>query len=253
MNERYQYLLLIDKYLAGEMDESEVRQFEQKLLENKDLLNDMEFEKDISKILGQTDVIEFRQKVKEAIGMAKLESPLRRVIPLTPRRIMLMAASITILIVLAAAVYILVPKTYSNSRLFSMYYDSENPIHITRSGSSSLVEAMRYYQQKNYPEAITLFKEFLKDDPHNSAIRFYMAIAEIETNQNEDAIASFREIIRDGNNLYVEPAEWYLGLCLLRTNQNELALKQFSEIAADEHNSYQNEAVKIIMQIRKEK
>jgi tetratricopeptide (TPR) repeat protein len=202
-------------------------------------------------MMNQADIIEFRQKVKEAIGIAKFDKPLGRLVPLMSRRVTLMAASVTILILIAATVYFLVPKTYSNSRLFSMYYDSENPIHITRSGSSNLVEAVRYYQQKNYPVAIQLFKEILKNDQDNSAIRFYMAISEIETRQNDDAIAAFREIISESNNLYVESAKWYLGLCLLKTNQNDLALKQFSEIAADEHSSYKSEAAKIVKQLRK--
>jgi tetratricopeptide (TPR) repeat protein len=254
MNEKYKYLLMIDRYLAGEMDDAETRAFERDLRSNKDLLRELEFEKDISAIIGQqnVNVIEFRQKVIEAIIEAKQEKQLNRIFPLSRKYVTLMAASVTILIMIAASVYLLVPKTYTNDRLFTMYYKS-NQIPIERSSDSYLFEALRFYQQKEYPSAIDLFNEVLVTDPDNSAVRFYLAISYIETNRINEALNNLELIIHQDKNGYSERAQWYLGLCMLKNNQTEQAIAQFRKIASDSNNYYKLDALKVLSQVKKMK
>jgi tetratricopeptide (TPR) repeat protein len=252
MNEKYKYLLMIDRYLAGEMDSVEARAFELELQSNKELIQELAFERDLSDLLKQQNIIEFRQKLSDAILESKKEKHRGRLIPLTRKSYALVAASITILIMVAASVYFLMPKTYSNNRLFSMYYDSDK-LNITRSESTYLVEALRFYQQKNYTTAIDLFNEVIANDPSNAAVRFYLAISYIETNQIDKAIANLEEIIHNGKNLYIEHAQWYLGLCLLKINQTDQAIALFRNIAFDTNNYYRNDASRLLNQIKKSK
>jgi tetratricopeptide (TPR) repeat protein len=131
-----------------------------------------------------------------------------------------------------------------------MYYNSDE-LNITRSESTYLVEALRFYQQKNYPVAIDLFNEVITNDPTNTAVKFYLAISYIETNQVDKAISNLEEIINDGRNLYIEHAQWYLGLCLLKTNQTDQAIDLLKNITNDTNNHYRNDASKLLNQIKK--
>ncbi|MCX6235659.1 MAG: tetratricopeptide repeat protein [Bacteroidetes bacterium] len=252
MNEKYKYLLMIDRYLVGEMDSAEARAFELELQSNKELIQELAFERDLSDLLKQQNIIEFRQKLSDAISESKQKKYRNRIIPLTRKSYALMAASVTILIMIAASVYLLMPKTYSNSRLFSMYYDSDK-LNITRSEGTYLVEALRLYQQKDFPTAIDLFNDVIADDPNNAAVRFYLAISFIETNQVDKAIINLEEIINNGKNLYVEHAQWYLGLCLLKINQTDQAIELFRNMAYDTNNYYRNDASRLLNQIKKSK
>jgi tetratricopeptide (TPR) repeat protein len=126
-------------------------------------------------------------------------------------------------------------------------------LNITRSEGTYLVEALRFYQQKDFPAAIDLFNEVIANDPTNAAVRFYIAISYIETNQVDKAIINLEEIINNGKNLYIEHAQWYLGLCLLKINQTDQAIELFRNMAYDTNNYYRNDASRLLNQIKKSK
>lgn len=249
MNEKLKYALLIDRYLNGEMDAEELHSFEEELQYNDELYVDLQFEKDIEHILSRNDILEFRDKVNKIVDEAREEKPRGRVIRIASRRMQLIAASIAILIAVSASLYFLYPRSYSNDKLFSMYYDSDRPVHVSRSGDASLVEALRHYQQKDYENAIVLFNEILDEQPANFSIRFYTGISYIETKQFSKAIEYFTHIIDHNNNLYVEPSEWYLGLSYLGNEQPDMAIQQFKIVAGDEISFYHDKAREILTRL----
>ncbi len=249
MNDNLKYALLVDRYVNGGMNKEEIMSFEEELQKNKDLQSDVQLENDLNTVLVQKDILEFRQKVAEVmIRQNEIKQPVK-IFRLTSRRIQLAAASITILILVSASLFLFLPRQSSNTKLFEKYYDSDRPVHVTRSGDADLVEALRNYQQKNYEQAILLFNDVLITDPNNSAIRFYTGISFIETEKFTDAIRCFQEIIRNNHSLYVEPAEWHLGLSYLRNGDEDLAVAQFKKVAADDISYYNSKATKILEQM----
>lgn len=252
MNDNLKYALLVDRYVNGEMNKEEIMSFEEKLQKNKYLQADVQLENDLNTVLAQKDILEFRQKVAEVmIRQNEIKQPVK-IFRLTSRRIQLAAASITILILVSASLFLFLPRQSSNTKLFEKYYDSDRPVHVTRSGDVDLVEALRNYQQKNYEQAILLFNDVLITDPNNSAIRFYTGISFIETEKFTDAISCFQEIIRNNHSLYVEPAEWHLGLSYLRNGDEDLAVAQFKKVAADDISYYNSKATEILKQMNPE-
>lgn len=252
MNDNLKYALLVDRYVNGEMNKEEIMSFEEKLQKNKYLQADVQLENDLNTVLAQKDILEFRQKVAEVmIRQNEIKQPVK-IFRLTSRRIQLAAASITILILVSASLFLFLPRQSSNTKLFEKYYDSDRPVHVTRSGDVDIVEALRNYQQKNYEQAILLFNDVLITDPNNSAIRFYTGISFIETEKFTDAISCFQEIIRNNHSLYVEPAEWHLGLSYLRNGDEDLAVAQFKKVAADDISYYNSKATEILKQMNPE-
>lgn len=252
MNDNLKYALLVDRYVNGEMNKGEIMSFEKELQKNKDLQANVQLEKDLNMVLAQKDVLEFRQKIAEVMIRQKEIKQPAKTFRLTSRWLQLAAASITILIMVSAALLFFLPMQSSNTKLFKKYYDSDRPVHVTRSGDVDLVEALRNYQQKNYEQAILLFNDILITDPNNSAIRFYTGISFIETEKFAEAISCFQEIIKNNHSLYVEPAEWHLGLSYLRNGEEEMATAQFKKVAANDISYYNSKATEILKQMGSE-
>lgn len=246
MTRKLKYSRYIERFLAGEMNEDELRWFSKELQFNAELSTELKLDKDLDDVLVDEDVIEFRRKLL-SIYNEKKEANAPKIIKLQPRRWQLAAAAaIAVLMITGGALLFTQQRSYTPEKLFSMYYDSENTIELTRSGNSNIVEAVLKFQQRDFQAASLLFAEILDKDSSNMAVWFYNGISYIETDRISDAATAFEYIINDKKNLYVEHAEWYLGLCYLKDEQIDFAVDQFRKIAADQNNYHKEEAVKIL-------
>jgi len=247
MTNKLKYSQLIERFIAGEMKEDELRWFGKELHSNAELSAELKLDKDSDDILQDEDVVEFRRKLISVFNESKQHDVSPKIVRMQPRRWqMAAAAAIAVLVIAGGALLLTQQRSYTAEKLFSMYYDSERTIELTRSGNANIVEAILKFQQKDYQGASLLFAEILDKDSSNIAVWFYNGISYIETNRIEDATKAFRYIIEDRNNLYVEHAEWYLGLCYLKNEQIDFAVEQFRKIAADQQNYHHKEADKIL-------
>lgn len=246
MTRKLKYSQLIERFLAGEMNEDELRWFSNELKSNAELSTELKLDNDLDKILLDEDVVEFRRKLLSIYNENKqLNAP--RIIKLQPRKWQLAAAAaIAVLMITGGALLFTQQRSYTPEKLFSMYYDSDRSIELTRSGNANIVEAVLKFQQKDFQGASLLFAEILDRDSSNMAVWFYNGISYIETDRIDDAVKAFNFIVIDGNNLYVEHAEWYLGLCYLKNEQIDSAVNEFRKIAVDQNNYHKKEAEKIL-------
>lgn len=246
MTRKLKYSQLIERFLAGEMNEDELRWFSKELQFNTKLSTELKLDNDLDTIFFEEDVVEFRRKLLSIINESKQKAT-PPMIRLHPQRWQLVAAAaIAILMITGGALLFTQQQSYTPERLFSMYYDSDKSIELTRSGNANIVEAVLKFQQKDFQGASLVFAEILDSDSSNMAVWFYNGISYIETDRIDDAIKSFKYIIDDKNNLYIEHAEWYLGLCFLKNEQIDFAVEQFRKIADDQNNYHQKEATKIL-------
>lgn len=246
MTRKLKYSQLIERFLAGEMNEDELRWFSNELKSNAELSTELKLDNDLDKILLEEDVVEFRRKLLSIYNENKqLNAP--RIVRLQPRKWQLAAAAaIAVLMITGGALLFTQQRSYTPEKLFSMYYDSDRSIELTRSGNANIVEAVLKFQQKDFQGASLLFAEILDRDSSNMAVWFYNGISYIETDRIDDAVKAFNYIVDDGNNLYVEHAEWYLGLCYLKNEQIDSAVNEFRNIAVDQNNYHKKEAEKIL-------
>lgn len=251
MTRKLKYSQLIERFLAGEMNEDELRWFSKELQFNAELSTELKLEKDLDKILLDEDVVEFRRKLLSIMNANKQSKA--PIIRLQPRRWQLAAAAaIAFLMITGGALLFTQQRSYTPEKLFSMYYDSDKTIELTRSGNANIVEAVLKFQQRDFQGASLLFAEILDRDSSNMAVWFYTGISYIETDRIDDAANAFKFIIDNEKNLYVEHAEWYLGLCFLKNEQIDFAVDQFRKIAVDQNNFHKQEAEKILQKLGRE-
>ncbi len=247
MTKNLKYSQLIERFIAGEMNEDELRWFGRELQTNAELSGELKLDKDLDNILLDEDVVEFRRKLISVFNESKQKEAATKVIRMQPRRWQLAAAAaIAILMIAGGAILLTQQRSYTAEKLFSMYYDTDRSIELTRSGNANIVEAILKFQQKDFQGSSLLFAEILDKDSSNIAVWFYNGISYIETNRIEDAVKAFKYIVDDKNNLYVEHAEWYLGLCYLKNEQIDFAVEQFRKIADNQKNYHNKEANKIL-------
>lgn len=247
MNEKLNYSLLIEKYISGEMDEEQARNFLLRLKEDKDLAAEFKFEQELSDAISDGNTLELRRKLMKMLQESKKKTGILHYLSSRPYQVAA-AASIIILLTTAYLVF-LMPHSSTNERLFSSYYDSDQPLRITKRSGTDLMEALRNYQEKDFLSAIDQFNLILKADSNNSAVRFYTSICYIETGQFDQAITYLSSITHNRNSLYQKPSEWYLGLCYLKMNRTDEAVDLFRQIAGDKIHDYQQDAVKILREL----
>lgn len=243
---------LIDKYFDNTLTKKEHRLFDELVENDTEFKSDVEFEENIRKVIGEGDVLDFRKKVHDTVKSKHRKSVVQSYIGTYWKY----AATIALIVGIGVSTVWIVNDNNSNEKLFEKAY-STSKISATRaplSSASSIIiaEAMLNYHEGNYYNAIGYFEELLKKNESNIAVRFYLGISYMETENFDKATDSFRYIISDQDNLYIEHAEWYLGLCFLKENEIDKAVNQFTIIAQNENNYYSAQATKMLKKMNRD-
>jgi Tfp pilus assembly protein PilF len=249
MTIKFKHSATVEQYLAKEMAPSERTAFRMELKSNPDLADELKLSQNIDSALMRDDIIELRQKLIAAIHANRIVKEEVPVVRMYTRKWWYAAASLAALVAVAATLYLQVPRTVTNDKLFTEYYNSENIVDQTR-GDQNIVEAVIKFQQKDFATASQLFKSILDKDNTNIAVWFYYGISNIETKNYDNSIKAFTTIINQNDNLYIEHAEWYLGLCYLKNNQKDKAIDQFALVASNPDNFHWQEAKNILEKLQ---
>jgi len=244
------YTEWIDNYLEGELDIAQRMSFEAELQANSQLAAEFRMEQDLLEVLRDEEILDFKSKCLKAQQEVNLQRLGKARIIHYARKYWYAAASVVIILLVAGGMLLLNPGNYTNERLFKMYYESSE-VTISRSGNVNMVEALISFSKKDYASADKLFGEILAAEPANYAVMYYSGITNIELRNYDQAIEKFAEIIDDGQNLYVENAQWYLGLVYLIDDQKNKALEQFGIIASKSDHYYNSQAHSILEKLNK--
>ena len=280
----------IDKYLDGELQGNELRQFENELSMNPELAEAVDKFRNLYDFIRQqyTKMMSgtgknYRiedQEINELIDAyrlkngeeepenvkilrKKLENAYKSYIRNTrkqklqkTRRILYTAAAVFLVIIVTSVIYYLQNKTYSNERLYSMYYEPYNRNIYTRIESGEpegvFMQAMIKYADEDYENALDLFKRVPSTDDLILPAHFYSGISFMQTRQYHEAASSFLYIIKQPDNELIYQSEWYLGLCYLKTGETGKAFTQFKKITRSNSN-YKEKSEDILKKLAPDK
>ena len=255
MERKTNYSKFIDRYLDGELSESEKQWFENEIISDSDLAKDIELHREVNAAIRETDVLKFRRKLDKIHATIEPEyqrSLTHKVIRSKYSRIA--AASIVILFAVGMLLGNMPGQPVDSDKLFQRYYETPEFSDIVRSDLAIdrlYLEAITCYADKQFTEAVELFERVVQIDKNNMKAYLAAGISNIETNQPAKAEKSFETVIEQKDNLYVDQANWYLGLCYLKMNNLEDAEKQFDMIASDDRSYKQAMAKKILKKLDK--
>lgn len=218
---------LIEKYLSQEMNTQEMKRFESLLKQNQVLAEEFKLQFEIFEAIKDTGKIKLRHTLNE-VHQSRTKIWM---LPVFNTKIRSIAA---ILIVALVAGGFLVTNYLTNGvsdkALYSQYFNPEEALLAVRSidGSEAPIEAgMKYYQEKNYNEAIESFL----DEPGNLLGKLYSGFSLMQLERYDEAEGLFNDVINDNDNLLIDQAEWNLGLCYMISGKTDAAKELFTKIS----------------------
>lgn len=231
--------ILFESYLSGELENSDIVQFEQRL--EKDLEFNQSFitYKEMSSFLSNKFKNEdaskdFEQNLKKISEAHFNSTKTNRDSKKESTRFNFYK------IAMAACVLLFIGLFTFNQFSKPSYGDFNNyeSISLTVRGKQNdlLKKAEEAFNSKDFATANSAFEELLTLDQNNAELKMYSAISYIELNNFPSAEALLNSL-KDGNSAFKNTAIWYLGLSKLKQKKNEECISVLKTIPenADEY------------------
>lgn len=240
----------IERYNAGEMDESEKEWFRKEMEGNEKLRREVELRKKTDMLLKERDIMNLRNKLNDIEKHRKEPVPAAKQKKLPGIRY---AAVVAGLIVIGSIALMSKGKP-DNDELISRYYQPYEIAAISRSastgsGTDNFRLAVEYYNIRDYRNAAVYFSRVLDDNPGDMRTELLNGISNFEIQNYPEASGSFSKVIADKNNFYIDHAQWYLALCYIKTGDTDKAVSQLEKIE-DSRTIYRKEAKKILRYLK---
>jgi tetratricopeptide (TPR) repeat protein len=240
----------IERYIAGEMNEAEKQWFIKELDGNSGLREEVTLRERTDLVLKRHDIISLRNKLSEIEKNRRSRIPSKT----TGKRLPIsIAAAITGLIIISSIAFFGTGHL-TNDEIINQYYKSYEGVSTSRSSheatSNDYSTGLEYYNIHDYKNAALYFSKVLNVDPENIESTMFFGTSSFEVNNFPDAQRSFKKVIDNNNNLFMEDAEWYLALCYVRTNDIKRASAELKAIK-NSKSIYSKNASKILRQINK--
>jgi tetratricopeptide (TPR) repeat protein len=230
------YTKIIDRYLDGDLNGSELKTFEKELDSNPELKEELKLQRDVNKALREKEILDFRAQLKiihQSFEPAHGKNIAGQLVNSKWARIAV--ASVVLLIAIAVLTNYFVGNRVNYDRIFDKYYEKYKPLNV-RSGFDEIDimyhNALTAYQNEAYEKALILFEEVLELDQSRMEVNLMTGVSNMELEEFEKASTSFSKVIIHNDNLFMDHAEWYLGFCYIKTDNTDKAVEQFTKIAS---------------------
>lgn len=236
MNDSYD--IEIERYLDGEMTESEMRDFEHRLATDRNLSESYGAMVTARKLITQAGRLELKEKLESFEEEPARKSSIK---PLWVKRAFPIAAML--IIFFGVYQWLIFNNGISGDEVYTNYYETyKAPSVIRDTGTNELTNwkrATEYYRKQEHEEAIVYFSKAEKEIPQY-LVAFYtgMSMLEVEAPDYQAALNNFETVLQSDND-YTQQATWYKGLLLLKLGKNEEAISVFENIVEAQTYHYQ--------------
>ena len=254
MENELNYSEFIERYLDNEMGKSELEWFEKELDSNPGLQKELQLQISVNKALAEKEVMELRNQLETTYSSLEPEKARGIRFPAAvSKKLMVFTSIIAVLIIGSLFVLFLMNKPLSSEEIYAIYYQPyEASLNFRATDvdiDKDLRTAIRYYENKDFRNALVLFEKILKHDSSRIGLNLYSGISSMEIKEYKDANMKLQAIIDHKHNLYLEQAEWYLGFCYLMTDKTDHAKEQFKQIA-EQNGYYSPKAIEILNKMK---
>jgi tetratricopeptide (TPR) repeat protein len=237
MNLKMKSTILIEKYLDGTLKGEKLKAFVNELQHDSELCELVALYREVNDSIKEEDASRYRSKSVPGMQVPPMNTALQR-------RMLLVAAGLTLLIISGILYYGLRHREYTPDKLYSMYYKPYVPDIIIRSDADkadALGEAILLYDRGSYSEAYDNLLGLVNENSENYMARFYLGLAGMEQNKFEEAAVQFESILKNCRSTLIYHSQWYLALCYLKTG-NTLQAEDLLETIISADTYYRKEA-----------
>jgi tetratricopeptide (TPR) repeat protein len=126
----------------------------------------------------------------------------------------------SIILLLGAGYFFLRPAQHE--RLYAEFHvvDPGLPVPMSATDDPEFFDAMVDFKQGLYEKALQKWSPMLEEEPNNDTLLYYVAHAQLNLGQDQEALAKFSEL-RSGTGSFVVQSEWYSVLAHLKLGNTE--------------------------------
>lgn len=242
----------IEDFIDGMLEEDLLEEFSAELKENTDLMAEVSLREQINNAIGEKDI----QSLRASLGDARKSAEKKEVKSIVMPQFNLNSTrfwrnSVAMIIVLLGLSGVLFNNMQSVDRTYDNYFETSTWAS-ERSAESNIdvfQQAKLAYQNDNYHSTIEVLNKVPDSSDEAFVAQFYKGMSYQNLNQIDKAIQEYSKVIDQGNNLFVEEAEWYKALCYLKANR-KLEAKQELLAVIERKGHYENDAKAIIRKLR---
>jgi tetratricopeptide (TPR) repeat protein len=234
-------LVIVDRYLEGSLSVQERTAFEERLMHDEILQQQVADMK-----LIRAGIMQASRKV----ALEKLKALEETLPPVNQSRLNLgystwLQAAAVLLIGLLA--YIFWPISVDEQELFATHFEPYPNIimptvrSVVENDSTVKAQAFRAYDQQDYVLAIQLFEKLSVQD---EAVLLYLGNSYLASGQPDNALLLFEKVLNNYD-VFDEQAEWYVAVTYLKLEEREKAKEALQKVVARE-SSYKSKAQLIL-------
>lgn len=239
---------LIERYITGKLEDTELWEFKINLEKDEEFAREVELYKEIYSAISN----EKKMELMKTLASLKTNKQKRQFkINIYSRQVQALAASIIVLMMIGAGLLTnyVGNNDVSNYNVYTEYFIDEGSLLTTRSNaetSNAIVKSgIKLYNNGKYQQAISLFDS----NPENVIARLYSGFSYMNLKEFDMAENQFKYILDQGDNIFIDQAEWNLGLSYLADEKTEQASTIFAKIASED-GAYSQQATNIIMKLK---
>lgn len=226
----------IEKYILGQLEIAEKEAFEVKLQASPELQVLVEDHKALLDAIEEQSLIENMEQIHQEAFVNSSASEGKKTYSLWNMNWVKygIAASVSALVLWGG--YTLLTTGEAGSRkqttdqeLFASYFTPDPGLPTTMSSTDNFTffEAMVFYKQGAYANAIAQWEPLLDKKPENDTLNYFIGVAHLANNNENEAITFLQWATEKENSQFLSDAYYYLGLSYLKKGNQENAIRFF--------------------------
>ena len=241
----------IEEYIEGSLEGELLEEFKDELEVNTDLKAEVYLRKNVDASVGEADIMSLRDK----LAQTKQDVESREIKSLVPeadsQKMQWWKIGAAVIVLMLAFGGLLKNEISSTGQLYDNYFQSPewSPQRSVSSDLSYLQEANGYFNSGEYEKAISLYNEAISKSNEKYVYHFYKGASLQNMEKFEQAIPEYTKVISQGDNIFIEEAEWYKSLCYIKLDEKEKAKDQLLAII-ERKGFYENDAKAVIRKLR---
>lgn len=207
----------IEDFIDGELSVDLFAKFNAEYTDNLDLQAEVELRRQVNEAISENEIIDLRAKLKEARNEAESQK-VKMLIPHSKSDYFrFLRTSVAIIVVLLGIGGVLHNGFLSLDGTYNHFYNSPSwsPERSVTNEITLLQEANFHFVNSEYGQVIQLLDR-LENADEKPVFSFYKGASYQNLGKFDEAITEYTKVINEGDNLFVEEAEWYRTLCYLK-------------------------------------
>ncbi len=237
----------IEDFINGELDDALLEEFNTEFEENSDLAAEVELRRQVNEMVGETDIRELRAELIRAKELAA-NNKVRNLIPAANNKVYKFLRKSVAVILFVVGVGAIYNSGYlSTDKTYDKYYESPtwSAERSVSTGLTIIQEAQNAFNEGNYKRVVRMNESAPPAMGNNPAFRFYVAASLQNIENYKQAITEYTKVMKHGDNLFIEEAEWYRSLCYMKLGNKQEARREL--LAVVNRNGYYMPDAKAIL------